>query len=80
MSDGKLTVEDPATCWLKGEPDEEGWYWMDYHMFTPIFPAFWTGHHWENSGGKRLNVEQFDAEWQGPITPIGRTIKKQPSD
>ena len=66
-----------STRWLDDPPEKEGWYWMDYGMWTPIFPAFWNGHCWENSGGVRLNVEQFEkAQWQGPIFPIGREMNK----
>jgi len=66
-----------SSDWLADSPEHEGWYWMDYGMWTPIFPAFWNGHSWENSGGVRLNVEQFEkAQWQGPIFPVGRDMNK----
>lgn len=70
-----------STAWLDDPPEHEGWYWMDYGMWTPIFPAFWNGHSWENSGGVRLNVEQFEkAQWQGPIFPVGREMNKSSNE
>jgi len=70
-----------SSAWLDDPPEQTGWYWMDYGMWTPIFPAFWNGHSWENSGGVRLNVEQFEkAQWQGPIFPVGREMNKSSND
>lgn len=76
LSNGKRGVVS-WTAWLDYPPEHEGWYWMDYGMWTPIFPAYWNGHSWENSGGVRLNVDQFEkAQWQGPILPTGREMNK----